>query len=103
MSGKQRLLPGCNLRNPTIQNEQGRKSAQQNNNDEQNNQPPWGDTQFRLVERFKGEPGANVDEATAVEDEVDNFEEDFVFGVGVEVTVPRDGVSYKRRLAQAPG
>lgn len=91
MPRKQRLPPPTNLRYPPIQHQHRRNASHHQNHKEQHNKAPRCDAQFWGVEGGEGHPGADVYEAGAVEDEVYDGGEDFVFCLDVEVAVPGEG------------
>ena len=90
MPGEQRLAPTGNLRNELVQEEQGRDPPQREDSDGQHNEAPRRDSQRGPVELVEREPGADVNERSAVQNEVDHGREHLVLDLRVEVAVPGD-------------
>lgn len=100
MSRKKRLAPIRDLRDPLVQHQQRRDATQDEDGNEEHDEPPGRDAQRGRVERLERQPGADVYEAGAVEEQVEDGREDLVLDLDVEVAVPADGGTYRTRIEQ---
>jgi hypothetical protein len=90
MASEEGFFPVPNLRDPFVQHQQGRDAPEEQNADAEGGQAPGCNPQFRYVEVLEWKPGADVDETSAVENEVNEGGEELALGAFdfVEVAVP---------------
>ena len=85
---EQGFLPVSDFRNEAVQNQERWDPSQDQDAEEQQGESVWENSEFRNVERCEWEPGPDVDEACAVEEEVDHCGELIVLGLIVKMSVP---------------
>jgi hypothetical protein len=84
-------LPEClDVRNPLVESNHDRQAPEEQDKDSDDDQPPDGDGQDRVVKVLEGRPGSDVDEASDVEEKVDDGTEDGLLGLSVEEAVPSE-------------
>ena len=88
MSTEEGLLPVGDLRNEAVQDQERRDPPQDHHAEEQEGKSVWEDTELGHVERCEREPGTDVDEAGAIEEEVDHCRKGVVLDLVVEVPIP---------------
>ena len=82
------LPEGLDVRNPLVESHHDRQASEEQDKDRDDDQSPDGDGQDRVVEVGEGRPSSNVDEASDVEEKIDDGTEDGLLGLPVEETIP---------------
>lgn len=77
-----------NVRNPLVQSHHDRQAPEEQDKDRDDDQSPDSNGQDRVVEVVEGRPSSNVDEASDVEEKIDDGTEDGLLGLPVEETIP---------------
>lgn len=77
------LPEGRNVRNPLVQSHHDRQASEEQDKDRDDDQSPDGDGEDRVVEVGEGCPSSNVDEASDVEEKIDDGTEDGLLGLSV--------------------
>lgn len=90
MPTHQRRPPVMDVRHPAVDRQQDRDAPEREDREEDEDEPPGSEAELGRVELREGQPGANVDEARAVEHQVDHRREDLVLRLQLEVAVPGD-------------
>lgn len=80
-----------NVRNPLVESHHDRQAPEEQDEDRDDDQSPDSDGQDRVVEVVKGRPSTDVDEASDVEEKIDDRTEDGLLGLSVEETIPSKG------------
>ena len=88
MTREQSLSPRGDLRYPMIQKQERGDASKEHDRHEDDDEAPGRDAEVNRVEHVEGHPRADVDEAGAVQDKVDDGGKDLSFDHGVEITVP---------------
>ena len=91
MPREQSLPPAVNLRHPLVQQEQRRDAPDEEDDYKQHDQSPRCDTQVGSVVLVEWQPRADVHEARAIQEQIDDGREYLIFCLVVEVPVPTNG------------